>query len=444
MKKVLLLGAGLVARPMVEYLLDKGYRLLIASPMKERADEMIGGHKSGSSVYWSMTDRKTLEKLVADSDITVSLLPSKFHLDVASVCLRQKKNLVTTSYAQPQMTELDSAARDAGILFLNEMGLDPGIDHMTAMKIIDYVHFNGGKVEGLYSLCGALPAPEAADNPMKYKFTWSPKGVILACMNSALYLKNGKETYIDSENLFSNRFRYNFPPIGELEVYPNRDSIIYIDIYGISETRTMYRGTFRYAGWCETLNAMKSLNMFDNRVSDYGGMTYADFLARSAGTGREKLKSNISAKLGITESATAIQSLSFLGFFDDDKLPCTEASAFDITSDRMIERMMAKNDDRDMVLLRHIILATYPNGSKEVIRLTLTDFGTPATNTATSRTVALPAAIAVRLILEDKIRLSGAYRPVVPQIYLPVLNELKSLGIEINEEFSLPENEFEI
>ena len=233
MKKVLILGAGLVAKPMVEYLLEKGFRLLIASPMKERADEMINGNPIGSSLDWSMDDPIALDKLVEEYDITVSLLPYKYHTDVAKVCLKHKKPLVTTSYVQPEMKALDEAARNAGVLFLNEMGLDPGIDHMTAMKIIDYIHLRGGKVEEFYSLCGALPAPEAADNPLKYKFTWSPKGVILASRNSALYLKKGKETYIDAANLFKDRFNYTFPGIGDLEVYPNRDSISYINIYDI-------------------------------------------------------------------------------------------------------------------------------------------------------------------------------------------------------------------
>jgi saccharopine dehydrogenase-like NADP-dependent oxidoreductase len=440
MKKVLILGAGLVAKPLVEYLLDKGFGIHIASPMKDRADEMIKGNPLGSSLDWSMNDQEGLERMVAEYDITVSLLPYNYHADVAKICLRHKKHLVTTSYVQAPMMALDDAARDAGVLFLNELGLDPGIDHMTSMKIIDYVHLNGGKVEGFYSLCGALPAPEAADNPLKYKFTWSPKGVILASRNSALYLKKGKETYIDAVNLFKDRFNYNFPGIGELEVYPNRDSISYTDIYGISETKTMYRGTLRYKGWCETLDVIKSINMLDDKKEDYKGMSYADFLAERAGIGKNDLRKDLPAKLGISKTSVAMQSLDFLGFFDDEKLNYRETSPSEITSDRMIDRMMLSDNERDMVLLQHIVLASYPNGIKEVIRSSMVDYGSPSTNTAIARTVALPAAIAAKLLLENKIMLSGVYRPVVPQIYIPILNELKSLGIEMNEEYGLPES----
>ncbi|HPT22273.1 MAG TPA: saccharopine dehydrogenase C-terminal domain-containing protein, partial [Bacteroidales bacterium] len=229
MKKVLILGAGMVVKPMVEYLLQNGFCIMIASPMKDRADEMIKGNPLGSSLDWSMDDPETLEKLVAEHDITVSLLPYKYHTDVALVCLRKRKSLITTSYVQPGIKILDEAAKKAGVLFLNEVGLDPGIDHMSAMSIIDHVHNNGGNIEAFYSLCGALPAPEAADNPLRYKFTWSPKGVVLASRNSAIYLKNGEKISIPPEDLFKDTFSYNFPEIGDLDVYPNRDSISYID-----------------------------------------------------------------------------------------------------------------------------------------------------------------------------------------------------------------------
>jgi saccharopine dehydrogenase-like NADP-dependent oxidoreductase len=440
MNKVLILGAGLVVKPIVEYLLENGFRLMIASPMKERADEMIKGNPLGSSLDWSMDDPATLEKLVAEYDITVSLLPYKYHADVATACLRHGKSLVTTSYVQKEMQALDKAAKNAGVIFLNEIGLDPGIDHMSAMRIIDHIHNKGGEVEEFYSLCGALPAPEAADNPMKYKFSWSPKGVILASRNSALYLKKGKKVFIEPADLFKDRFTYNFPGIGDLDVYPNRDSISYIDIYGIPETKTMYRGTFRYKGWCEVLDAMKSLNMLDDTVKDYQGKSYAEFLAERGGTEVNDLKKNIALRLGIAEGSPPIESLDYLGFFSDEKLQYYETTPFEITSDRMIKKMLLSDDERDMVILQHIFLACYPDKKREVIKSSMLDFGSPSTNTSIARTVALPAAIAVKMILEKKIDLKGVYRPVVPQIYNPVLNELKGLGIEMKEEFGLPES----
>jgi len=426
---------------MVEYLLKNNFSLMVASPMKERADEMIKGNPNGSSLDWSMDDPAMLEKLVAEYDITVSLLPYKYHSDVAKVCLRHGKSLVTTSYIQAGMMELDESARKAGLLFLNEIGLDPGIDHMTAMRIIDHIHNKNGKVEELYSLCGALPAPECTDNPLKYKFSWSPKGVILASRNSALYLKKGRKVFIEPADLFKDRFSYSFPGIGDLEVYPNRDSVSYIDIYGIPETKTMYRGTFRYNGWCETLDAMKSLNMLDDSVIDYQNKSYAGFLAERGGLEVKDLMENLAGKLGVSVKSVAIQSLDYLGFFSDEKLQYHETTPFEITSDRMIKRMLLSVNERDMVVLQHIFLASYPDGNKEVIKSSMLDFGSPSTNTSIARMVALPAAIAVKMILENKIEVTGVCRPVVPQIYNPVLDELKSLGIEMKEEFGLPESE---
>jgi saccharopine dehydrogenase (NADP+, L-glutamate forming) len=441
MDKVLILGAGLVVKPMVEYLLKNNFELLVASPMKDRADEMINGNPHGSSLDWSMDDPAMLEKIVAENNIVVSLLPYKYHSDVAKVCLRHGKSLVTTSYIQPGMKELDDSARNAGLLFLNEIGLDPGIDHMTAMRIIDHIHGKGGKVEEFYSLCGALPAPESAANPMKYKFSWSPKGVILASRNSALYLKKGRKVYIESSDLFKDTFSYNFPGIGNLEVYPNRDSVSYTDIYGIPETKTMYRGTFRYKGWCESLDVMKGLNLLDDSVKDCQGLSYADFLAEITELEVKDLKINLAKKLGVSLTSVAMQSLDFLGFFSDEKLQYHEATPFDITSDRMIKKMLLSQGDRDMVVLQHIFLASYPDGNREVIKSSMIDFGSPLTNTSIARTVALPAAIAVKMILERKIEAKGVCRPVIPQIYNPVLDELKTLGVEMKEEYGLPESE---
>jgi saccharopine dehydrogenase (NADP+, L-glutamate forming) len=434
MKTVLILGAGLVAKPIIEYLLQEGYRLTVASPMKMRAEEMINDHPNGKSVFWSMDDTGMLDILVSEHDIAVSLLPYTFHADVARVCLKFRKPLVTTSYVQPGIQALDSEAKKAGVILLNEIGLDPGIDHMSAMKIIDHVHKNGGKVDEFWSICGALPAPEAANNPFGYKFTWSPKGVVMASRNSALYLKKGKEVSVLSADLFKDRFELEFPGIGVLDVYPNRDSISYKEIYGIPEAQTVYRGTFRFKGWCETLDFMKSINMLDDTVIDYSGFTFSGFIIERAGLLGNNIRKELSEKYSLKPDNKAVKALEWLGLFEKRKMDYEKSSPFEITSDLMISKMSLAGNERDMVILQHIVHALYPNGKKEIIRSSMLDFGTPATNTSIARTVALPAAIAVTLILNDKITLTGVQRPVVPEIYEPVLEDLAQLGIKMKEE----------
>lgn len=441
MKKVLILGAGLVVKPMVEYLLDEGFYVTIATRSREKADKLIKGHPAGKAVAWMTDDMETLSGMVKEHDLSVSLLPYRYHVDVAKLCLKHHKPLVTTSYVSPAMQALHDEAVGAGVILLNEIGLDPGIDHMSAMRIIDHVHGKGGKIEEFYSICGALPAPEAVDNPLGYKFSWSPKGVVLASRNSAQYLKHGKRVEIAPVNLFKDRFSLDFKGVGTMEVYPNRDSISYVDIYGIPEASTMYRGTFRLPGWCETLDLMKSLNMLDDDQKDYSGMSWRDFTAERAAYSGKISKEILAEKLGVNAGSKSLQALEWLGFFSDEKMGYETTSPYEITSDRMISRMMLGNVERDMVVLQHLFLAKYPDGQSEVIRSSMLDFGTPATNTSIARTVALPAAIAVKMILTGKIRLTGVYRPVLPELYNPVLDELAAVDIKMVEEYGLPVDE---
>jgi saccharopine dehydrogenase-like NADP-dependent oxidoreductase len=438
MKKVLILGAGLVSKPMVEYLLEEGFEVIIATRTKDKADKLINGHPNGKTVAWMTEDMDSLSDMVRGSDLTVSLLPYRYHVDVAKICLKHHKHLVTTSYVKPEMQELDAEARKADIIFLNEVGLDPGIDHMSAMRIIDNVHNKGGKIEEFYSLCGALPAPEACNNPMGYKFSWSPKGVVLASRNGATYLKHGKIVNIEPIDLFKDRFTHYFPSVGDMEVYPNRDSVSYVDIYGLKGISTMYRGTYRFKGWCETLDLMKAINLIDDGDHDCTGKTYKQFVAERAGLPGKDLRSELKNKPGLNPTKTALDSLEWLGLFTDKVMGYGVTSPYEITSDLMIKMMWLEENERDMVVMQHLFLASYPGGKQEVVSSRMLDFGTPATNTSIARTVALPAAMAVKMILTDRIKLRGVYRPVLPEIYNPILDELALNGIKMEEEYNLP------
>jgi saccharopine dehydrogenase-like NADP-dependent oxidoreductase len=403
---------------------------------------MISGHPNGTAVAWTVEDEATLDQMVASHDLSVSLLPYLHHLLVAKYCLKHKKNMVTTSYVKPEMQALDAQAKEAGIIILNELGLDPGIDHMSAMRIIDNVRSRNGNIEEFYSICGALPAPEVANNPFKYKFSWSPKGVVMAGNNDGRYLRYGKVIDVPTADLFKNPLQVDFTNVGMLEVYPNRDSISYIDIYGIPETKTMMRGTFRFKGWCESIDAMKQLKLISYDKFDMTGMTYAQFLAHQIGAAdATNIKAKVAEYLKLDIDALALTSMEWLGLFEDKPMERGEDSPYEVTSDVMISKMELGYTERDMVAMQHTFLASYPDGSKEVIRSRMLDFGTPATDTSIARTVALPAAIGVEMILNGEIDVKGVFRPVIPQIYNPILDELEKLDIRMEEEYGLPLSE---
>jgi saccharopine dehydrogenase-like NADP-dependent oxidoreductase len=453
MQKILILGAGLVAKPIVQYLLGKDYYVTVASNTLDRAVQMIGSHPNGAAVNWDASDDPGLDKLISAHDLTVSLLPYLFHLMVARHCIKHGKNMVTASYMKPEMKALDQEAKDAGIIILNEIGLDPGIDHMSAMRIIDLIHNNEGAILEFYSICGALPAPEAANNPFRYKFSWSPKGVVMAGNNDAVFLRHGEKVSVPTKDLFKDTFIVDFPGVGLLDVYPNRDSLVYKEIYGIPEAQTMYRGTFRYRGWCETLDVIKQLNLISNDTFDMTGMTYADMVSRDlpryyshfpdsppqVGKRQEwGIQQQVASFLSIAPDCHAMQAMKWLGLFDDTPMNRGVDSTFEVTSDLMIKKMTLGYEERDMVVLQHTFLAGYSDGRKEVIKSRMLDYGSPNTDTSIARTVALPAAIGVEMILSGKIKATGVHIPVIPEIYNPVLDRLETMGIKMVEEYGLP------
>lgn len=442
MNKVLILGAGMVAKPIIQYLLQKEFIVTVASLNVEDAEKMVNRAVNGTAVYWTTDDLEKLKLLISENDVVVSLLPYIHHVMVAKLCIQFKKNMVTTSYVKPEMKALDQEARQAGIIILNEIGLDPGIDHMSAMRIIDNVHGRNGKIAEFYSLCGALPAPEFADNPFRYKFSWSPKGVVLAGNNDASFLRNSEMIDVPTKDLFKNPMSLEFPDVGELHVYPNRDSLSYIEIYGIPETKTMYRGTFRYRGWCEILDVLKALKCTLTDKHDFTGKTYAEALAMVNGVDTTiDLPATLAARLDISEKSLPIEAMTWLGLFSNVPMNRNEDSMYEITSDLMIEKMMLSEDDRDMIAMMHIFKAVYPDGTSEIIKSRMLAFGSKKTDTAIALTVALPAAIAVEMLLNNKIQIKGVHIPVVKEIYDPVLDKLAELNIKMIEEYGLPDSE---
>jgi len=430
MGKVLVLGAGMVTRPMVRYLLEKGHEVTVASRTVEKAERMVKGFEKGKAVAWTVDQEGKLDEMVKEHDVAVSMLPYAYHVLVAKMVLKHRKHLVTTSYVKENMKALDGEARERGVLLLNEIGLDPGIDHMSAMEIINDIKANGGKVRSFKSLCGALPAPEFADNPFKYKFSWSPKGVVLAATNDGRYRENGKEVYVPTEKLFDSPFYVKVEDVGELEVYPNRDSIPYATFYHIEDADTIFRGTLRYPGWCEIWSTIKRLNLLDPEEKDFTNVSYLEAVASQCGAPADV--EEIRKKVGA--SGKVFEKLEYIGLFSD-KLVGKRISPLDLLVELLLEKLSFKEGEKDMIVLHHIF--EWEKGEEKYLRKsTMVYYGEigEEKDTAVALTVALPAAVAVNKILAGEIKLAGVYIPTVPEIYEPVLDELDSIGFKFKEE----------
>jgi saccharopine dehydrogenase (NADP+, L-glutamate forming) len=434
MKKVLILGAGLVAKPLVRYLLDQpDLQVEVASRTVSKAEKLVGDHPRGVAKELNLKSEAALKDEVVKADVVISMVPYAFHPKVAELCIGHKKHMVTTSYVGEAMKTLDQDARKAGVLILNELGLDPGIDHMEAMRVIHEIHDKGGKLLSFISFCGGLPAPEANTNPFGYKFSWSPTGVLLAGKNSAQYLQDGREVLIPAEKLFESYTLRAIEGLGIFEGYPNRNSLPYIELYGVPETKTMLRGTLRNIGWCETVRTMVRLGLLDQDEKDWTGLTFAGFSRKLLDTQAEDIKKEISERLGIPAGLAILRRLEWLGLFSDEPLPLEKGSALDIIGARMTQKLAYSPGERDMIVLQHEFIASYPGSGQERVISTLIDFGIPGGDSSMARTVGLPAAIGTKLIIEGKIKETGVHIPVSPQIYLPILAELKTLNIAFKE-----------
>ncbi len=434
MKNVLVLGAGLVTKPIVRYLLDQNdIKVTVASRTVSKAAVLIDNHVNGVAVELDVKDELKLENIIKETDIAISLLPYIYHVKVAGFCLKHNKHLVTTSYVSPAMKALDEEAKAKGLLFLNEIGLDPGIDHMSAMKIIDEIKNKGGKVISFESICGGLPAPDCNDNPFGYKFSWSPRGVVLAGRNNSHFLKNGEEVSIEGKNLFKNHWLKEVNGIGELEVYPNRDSMLYKELYGLQDSKTIFRGTFRNIGWCDTIFNISKLGFLDDTIRpELKNKPFVEVVGCLIGENDpNKVKESLCKKLELASDSEIISKFEWLGFFSNVVVE-GDPTYLDILANRMLELMPYKKGEVDMIVLQHDFIAEYPN-KKEAVTSLLLDFGIKDGDSAMARTVSLPAAIAVKLMLENKINLTGVHIPVLPEIYLPVMDELEKMNIKFVE-----------
>jgi saccharopine dehydrogenase (NADP+, L-glutamate forming) len=439
-KRVLLLGAGLVSRPLAAYLTRwPDIALTVGDHDQGKAAQVLGPTERGRAVAVSMDDDGRVASLVADADLVVSLLPYTLHAKVARVAIAHRVPLITTSYVSAEMRALDGAARASGVLILNEIGLDPGLDHMSAMRAIQRIRDEGSRLVSFRSCCGGLPAPEANTNPWGYKFSWSPRGVLAAGLNAARWLEDGRIVDVPGDELFTHVAAYDVAGVGRLEVYPNRDATAYVATYGIEGVRTMFRGTLRYPGWCETLLAVSRLGLLDGTARDWrAGTTYGEFMEALAGPGTGSVEERVAARAGISADGAVAERLRWAGLFSGRPLPSSNAAPIDVLCDRLAECLAYEAGERDLIVLRHEFGVVDRNGRDASRVSTLVAFGDPGGDTAMARTVSLPAAVAARLILDGRVASTGVRIPVDPEIYDPVLDALQPVGIVFQETRTTP------
>ncbi|KAG1500868.1 hypothetical protein G6F46_003999 [Rhizopus delemar] len=436
-KTVLLLGSGMVSAPLVEHLARRpDVNIVVASNVTEEAKALVSNYYNVESVPLDISNHQHLSHLVAKADVVVSFVPAFLHTKVAKACIEQRKDMVTASYVSKEMQDLNEKAQKAGILIMNEVGLDPGIDHMSAMKIINEAKRNGSKISSFISWCGGLPAPEASNVPLGYKFSWSPRGVLTASGNDAIYWNNGKEHTISGSQLLKQHFPIVRTPFAGFvfEGLANRNSLGYADIYGLgplSNMDTMFRGTLRYQGYSDLLYAFRQLGFLDlNQSLDHCTNWSSYFKAVLSDVSKESITKKLSNNHVVAENVwSAIHYL----LQKDVEFPSNlKGSSLDYFSHLLAKRLKYDEGEHDMVAMHHEFGIEHPSGKKETLTSTLIRYGNDK-HTAMAQTVGLPAAMTVDLILDNKIPERGVQLPTQSHVYLPILEQLEVKGIRFVE-----------
>jgi len=387
-----------------------------------------------------VTDDNALDAEVAKHDLVISLIPYTFHATVIKSAIRNKKNVVTTSYVSPAMLELDEEAKNAGITVMNEIGLDPGIDHLYAVKTIEEVHKAGGKITSFLSYCGGLPAPEASDNPLGYKFSWSSRGVLLALRNAARYYKDGQIVDIASKDLMSTAKPYFIYPGFAFVAYPNRDSTPYKERYNIPEAQTIVRGTLRYQGFPQFVRVLVDMGFLSDEPNAALNepITWKEATLKILGADSDKesdLKWAISSKAKFEDTAEKdriMSGLGWIGIFSDEKI-IPKGNPLDTLCATLEKKMQFEEGERDLVMLQHKFEIENKDGSKETRTSTLVEYGDPKGYSAMAKLVGVPCGVAVKQVLDGTISEKGILAPMSSKINDPLMAELKKYGIFLVE-----------
>ncbi|MFV0247701.1 MAG: saccharopine dehydrogenase family protein [Tenacibaculum sp.] len=441
MRNILIIGAGRSTSLLVKYLLDKSKKehlhLLIGDVSKANALSKTKDNPSATALELNVFNKEQTNAVVKKSDIVISMLPAHIHIELANICIELNKHLVTASYVSKQMQALDMQVRSKGLIFMNEVGLDPGIDHMSAMQVIDRIKKDKGKLLLFESFCGGLIAPESNDNLWNYKFTWNPRNVVLAGQGGAsMFIQEGSYKYIPYHKLFRRTEFLNIDGNGKFEAYANRDSLKYRSVYGLDDIKTMYRGTIRKVGFSRAWNVFVQLGMTDDTytIENSEEMSYRDFtnlfLAYSP---NDSVELKFRSYLKIDQDDIIWDKFVELNLFSSKKkVGLKKATPAQILQKILADSWTLKPEDKDMIIMHHIF-GYEKNGQKKQIESSMLVKGYNQKYTAMAKTVGLPVAMTALRILNGEITNPGVQLPIDKEVYEPVLNELQDYGIVFNE-----------
>lgn len=441
MRNILIIGAGKSASTLIQYLLNKSQtenlHLTIGDLSLALAQKKTQNHKNATAISLDIFDEKQRKTEIAKADIVISMLPAHLHIEVAKDCILFKKHMVTASYISDTMQELDAQAKENNLVFMNEIGLDPGIDHMSAMKVIDEIKEKGGKIILFESFCGGLVAPESDNNLWNYKFTWAPRNVVLAGQGgSAKFIQEGTYKYIPYHKLFRRTEFLEVEDYGRFEGYANRDSLKYRTVYGLDDVLTLYRGTIRKVGFSKAWNMFVQLGMTDDsyKIDNSDTISYREFLNLFLPyhpTDSVEIKTRL--YLGIDQDDIMWDKLLELDLFNPNKI----VGLFDASPAQILEKILSdkwtlQENDKDMIVMYHKF-GYEINGKQHQIDSKMVCIGDDQTYTAMAKTVGLPVAIATLQILNGKIKTPGVQLPITKEVYEPILKELENFGINFKE-----------
>ncbi len=441
MKNILIIGAGKSSSSLITYLLENSIKedlfITIGDISIENSSKIINNHSRGKAIILDIFNENTRKKEIAKADLVISMLPASLHIQVAKDCLEFKKQLVTASYISDEMKSLDNEVKKNGLVFMNEIGLDPGIDHMSAMKVIDSIKNKGGKMLLFESFCGGLVAPESDTNLWNYKFTWNPRNVVLAGQGgAAMFIQEGTYKYIPYHKLFRRTEFLNINEYGKFEAYANRDSLKYRSVYGLDEIPTMYRGTIRRIGFSRAWNIFVQLGMTDDSytIENSEHMSYRDFVNLFlAYSPSDSVELKLRSYLKIDQDDLIWEKLVELDIFNPNK----KIGLKNATPAQMLQRILENSwtlqeNDKDMIVMQHLF-GYELNGKKHQIESSLVVLGENQTYTAMAKTVGLPVAIAAIKILKKEITTPGVLLPISKEVYEPILKELEKCDIKFTE-----------